>query len=321
MGGGSGGHYSNPRGARALRGGLYASVVTSRRNGGGRPNLDATARIAEWVCGRGVDGISVLGMAGEFMDYGPAERLAVTRSVVRAARCPVMVNAAHTTLEGAVELGRAAAGEGAAAVIVMPPPVFHRAPMDVREFLLRFGEQMKGRAPLILYNLPRVSDWIPYETAEELLASGLYAGMKDASGEAKYFERLAKLKSLVTYLLFAGNDATAAQGMRRGADGAVSACAGAVPELMVALWRAIRAGNGEAAADCEARLGSYLEWLEKLPGVEGIRETLAERCFNVGPEGTPIGAANQAKLAAFREWLTGWLTGLPEAGAVASLGV
>jgi 4-hydroxy-tetrahydrodipicolinate synthase len=251
-------------------------------------------------------------MTGEYMDYEFAERRAVARSVARAVRCPVTVNCTHTTLEGALELAKGACGEGASAVTISPPPFFHRPPSDVREFLLRFGERMSGAVPLVLYNPPSCSDWISYETAEELLASGMYAGMKDASGDGKYFDRLVGLKKLVTYRLYVGNDELFAAALRRGADGAFSGCAGAVPELALALAEAIREGEEDAARRWEGELKEYLKWVERFPAPQALRETLAERCLNVGPEGSPIGEANRQRLREFREWLGEWLERLPK---------
>lgn len=262
----------------------------------------------------------MLGMTGEYMDYEFAERRAVARSVVRAVRCPVTVNCTHTTLDGALALAKAANGDGASAVTVSPPPFFHRPPSDVREFLLRFGERMGGEVPLVLYNLPSCSDWISYETAEELLASGMYGGMKDASGDGKYFERLVGLKKLVTYRLYVGNDELFGAALRRGADGAFSGCAGAVPELMLALAEAVREGDEDAARRWEGELKEYLKWVERFPPPQALRETLAERCLNVGPEGAPMGEANRQRLREFRGWLGEWLERLPKR-EIASLGV
>lgn len=295
----------------AFQNGLYAALVTSRRSGERCPNFDATVAIAEWVCGMGIDGVVLLGATGEFLDFEIHERGELVRRVAAAVNCPVLVNCSHPTLHGAVSLGKAACDHGASAVMIMPPPFYHYPPSDVRAFFQEFAERMDRRVPLILYNLPQFTDWIQYEIAEELLASGLYSAIKDSSGDQKYFDRLVSLKSLVSFRLFAGNDSLFAHAHRAGADGAISGCACAVPELMVALRAALLTGNSEAAETLEDSLRDFLKWLERFPVPEGIRQALAERCFGVGMPAVPMGEINEGRLRDFREWLAAWLPLLP----------
>jgi len=295
-------------------------MVTSRRSGERRPNLDATAEIAAWVCASGMDGVMLLGATGQFLDFEIAERGELVRCVTERVRQPVLVNCSHPTLLGAVSLGKTACEHGASALMVMPPPFFHYPPSDVRAFFLQFAERMERRVPLILYNLPQFTDWIPYEIAEELLASGAYVAIKDSSGDQKYFDRLAALKSLVSFRLFVGNDALFVHGHRAGADGAISGCACAVPELMAGLRAALHSGDAAKAQRLDKSLRELLKWLERFPVPEGIREALAERCFGVGMRAVPMGEVNAERLREFREWLAGWLANLPGAPGVATLG-
>ena len=102
------------------------------------------------------------------------------------------------------------------------------------------------RAPVYLYNIPQFTNAIPSEVIEELLASGAFAGIKDSSGDWESFERLLALREKHPFQLMVGNDVIYRRARAAGADGIVSGVAAAVPELLVALDRAIVAKD-EAA--------------------------------------------------------------------------
>jgi dihydrodipicolinate synthase/N-acetylneuraminate lyase len=104
-----------------------------------------------------------------------------------------------------------------------------------------------------------------------------------------------------------GSDRIYARARQAGAHGIVSGVACAVPELLVALHRAIQ-GNLEAEVErLDARLQEFLVWHDRFPTPVAIKTAARERGLNVGPLAVPLSAAGGKRLEEFREWFRGWL--------------
>jgi len=291
--------------------GVNVAAITPRREG---PEADLATLfdLIDFLCAAGVDGICLMGSTGEFLHFGLEERMRLVGLAIKRSRVPVLVGVGHSTFDGAVALARDALDAGAAALLVMPPYFFRYGQSDIREFYLGFARELNGGAPLILYNIPQFSSEIEAGTAIELLATGRFAGIKDSSGRWDDFVQLKAAREKHHFYLLVGNDAIYARAREAGADGVISGCACAVPELLVAMDRAIRQGNAGAAARLDARLQEFIEWIQRFPAPVGVREAVALRGIKTGPHAVPLGEEAQARLPEFREWFRGWLPAVIE---------
>lgn len=286
--------------------GVNAAAVTPRREG---PAIDlgAAFELIEYLAASGVAGIALLGSTGEFLHFELSERLRLIALGVKRSRAPVIVGAAHSSLDGALTLAREAAGAGAAAVLLMPPYFFPYSQQEIKEFYLRFARELKEPVPILLYNIPFFTSAIACETALELLSTGLFAGIKDSSGDFGYFERLQAARQQMPFTLLVGNDVIFVPARSAGADGVVSGVACAVPELMLGLDGAIAAGAEEKVQRLEARLQEFIAWIDRFPTPLGVREAVALRGLETGPAAVPLGPEAQRQLGEFREWFKAWL--------------
>jgi len=286
--------------------GVNAAAVTSRRDG---PEIDlgATFDLIEYLSGAGVAGIALLGSTGEFPHYDLSERVRLITLGVKRSRVPIIAGVGHSSLDGVLTLARDAAAAGAAAVLLMPPYFFRYSQEEVKEFCLRFAAEFKEPVPILLYNIPFFTTGMTCETALELLATGLFAGIKDSSGDFGYFERFQAARAETPFTLLVGNDVIFTRARSAGADGVVSGVACAVPELILGLDRAIAAGAAQQVERLEARLQEFISQIDRFPVPLGIREALAVRGLKVGPPAVPLGPQAQRELEAFREWFKDWL--------------
>ncbi|MFB3828421.1 MAG: dihydrodipicolinate synthase family protein [Bryobacteraceae bacterium] len=280
--------------------GVNAAAVPPR-TADGALDLGAALEVVDYLCRAGVKGIALLGATGEFIHLNFDERTRLAYMAVKRSRVPVLAGVSHSRLDVAVELGREAWSAGAAGLLVMPPYFFRYRQAEIREFYLRLAAEMPRGAPLYLYNLPAFTSAIEPETAAELLRSGLFAGIKDSSGDAGYFDRLGGAGGE----FLAGDDAVYPRVRAAGAHGTVSGAACAVPELMLALDRAI-AGDG-AAGPLEARLLEFNAWVDRFPTPVAIRAAVAARDVKVGPPAVPLSGETRRGLDEFVEWFRGWL--------------
>lgn len=287
--------------------GIYAALVTARRQNGEGPDIPSTIRIARFARQHGCAGVAAMGATGEYLDYSTAQRIELVEALAAETDIPLIVNCSHTVLEDAVRMGKAAADAGAKALMIMPPPFFHHDAKQLKAFFAGFAGAMGERLPLLLYNLPAFTDWIPIEIAEELLGMKVYQGIKDSSGNREYFDRLLEAKRSSGCMVFVGNDVLYVHGHAMGADGGISGCAVAVPELMLPLRRAVLEGDHTRAAELSEHLAAFIGWLDKFPVPVGIREGLAERCMGVGPHAVPASPEMEVNLKAYREWFMPWV--------------
>jgi len=292
----------------ATIGGVIAAAVTPRRHG---PEVDlgAVFELVDFLAASGVSGIGLLGSTGEYIHFSLEDRIRMVKLGVKRSRVPVVAGVSHSTFDGAVALAREAADAGAAALLVAPPHFFRYSQEEIRDFYFAFAGEA-GRIPILLYNIPQFASRIEPDTAAELLATGVFAGIKDSSGSWADFVSLAQARETSNFSLLAGHDVMFTPARMAGADGIVSGVASAVPELLVALDRAIACGKRDLVWRLDARLQEFLRRMCAFAPPVAIREAAAARGIKVGPHAIAPGAAETARLAAFREWFTGWLPGV-----------
>lgn len=291
--------------------GVYAAAVTPRREG---PEADLAAmfELIDRIGASGVNGLALMGSTGEFVHFTIEERIRLVALGVKRSRVPVIVGVGHSTFDGSLALARAAADAGADAVLLPPPHFFPYSQEDVAEFYSHFASEYRDGPPLLLYNIPQFASPIQCETAIELMRSGRFGGAKDSSGDWEQFERLNAARRGRQFALLVGQDKIFLRARQAGADGIVSGCACAIPELLLALDRAALSCRNQAAERLEARLQEFLGWTERFPPPIAIREATVFRGRPVGPHAFPLGAAAQARIEEFRDWFRGWLPAMLE---------
>jgi 4-hydroxy-tetrahydrodipicolinate synthase len=287
--------------------GVYAAIVTPRRPDRNQVDLGAALELIDFVSRGGVDGIVLSGSTGEFTHFDVEDRLHLAQFAIRRSRVPVIVNVSHSSFDGALTLARGAASFGAAALLLLPPYFFRYSQDDVKEFYVRLAREAGPDTPILLYSVPAFGAGLDFETATSLLATGLFAGIKDSSGNAVDLHRLLEFRERVPFTLLAGHDAVFAEARAGGANGVVSGTAGVIPELVTRLDRAVRATDRAKCDRLQARLLEFVAWIERLPFPLALKEALTERGLKAGPPGSPPGKTTSEKAVEFREWFRGWL--------------
>jgi dihydrodipicolinate synthase/N-acetylneuraminate lyase len=286
---------------------VFVAAISPRRAHEFSIDLGATLELIDFLAESGVAGIALLGSTGEFVHFAVDDRRHMVNFAAKRSRVPLLVNVSHSTLDGAVELARQAAGAGVAGVLLMPPHYFRHSQEEVRSFYLAYSEAIHGVTPTYLYNIPACTSEISISTAAELLNSGRFCGIKDSSGSLEYFSALLEQCAGRPFTFLAGQERIYVQQRRTGAHGVVSGVATALPELMVALDQAIVARETECSQRLESRLMEFLAWSDLLPWPSAAKEALKQRKLKSGALAMPLSAEGGRKLAEFAEWFRGWL--------------
>jgi 4-hydroxy-tetrahydrodipicolinate synthase len=295
--------------------GAYAAAVTPR---GKQGDLDfGTAfELLDFLGKAGVSGIALFTGSGEYPALGRDERSRLVYLAVKRSRVPVLVGVGSATLDDSLLLAREARDAGAAAVLLPPPYFFRYEQDDIREFYVQFAAHMSGSVPLVISNDPRHTTAIEPETARELLAGRGIAAVEDGSTTVEAFERMRAAVNGQTRIL-AGSDDYLVRAFQAGAHGAVSAMAGVVPELVIALERATRAGALDEAVALDRKVQEFLVWRREFPEPAILKTAAALRGVKVGALLAPLSAARKKRLEEFREWFQGWLPAIKKLSASA----
>lgn len=287
--------------------GVLAAAITPSRSDRYEMDLGAALEVIDFLNAKHVRGIALFGATGDFPHFTAEERIRLSHMAIKRSRIPVIVNATHSSFEGAANIAQDAIGSGAAGLLLMPPHFYRYSAADIREYYLRFADEVGPRVPILLYNLPAYNNPIPIEVALELLKQGVAAGIKDSSGDWAYLAQLIEARKSNGFLLMVGNDNLFTRGRLSGADGLISGCACAIPELVLALERAILARNDVALVNLTARLAEFIRWIEDFPGPNGVREAVAIRGLKIGRRVAPFAPSTERQMEQFREWFRAWL--------------
>ena len=223
-----------------------------------RDTLDVAGleRLIEHILAGEPAGLFILGTSGEGPSLGYRLRQELIGRVAElvAGRVPVLVGVTDTSFADSVNLAEYAADEGAAAVVLAPPPYF---PVKQRD-LLAYVEQMAEALPLplFLYNMPSHSK-LAYEpeTVRRAIEIPNIVGLKDSSGDMTYFARVRELTARrPDFSLLIGPEELLAEAVLLGAHGGVSGGANLCPKLYIDLYQAAAAGDLARTADLHARV-------------------------------------------------------------------
>jgi 4-hydroxy-tetrahydrodipicolinate synthase len=288
-------------------GGIFAAAVSPRRAQEGSIDLGATLELVDFLGDAGCAGITLLGSTGEFVHFALDDRRHMVRFAAKRSRVPLLVNVSHSTLDGAVDLARDAAEDGVAGVMIMPPYYFRYEQPDIRAFLLKFAKELDDAVPIYLYNIPFCTNPLEVETAAELLGTGLFAGIKDSSGDPSYLAAMPREAGGLPLRTFIGSEAIYTETRIGGASGGILGLANPAPELLVAIDCAIGSGDHPRARALDRYLQELVARIRPFPLPVAIVEALRVRKQKMGAFAIPLSEESTRRLAEFREWFQGWL--------------
>ncbi|HLG10041.1 MAG TPA: dihydrodipicolinate synthase family protein [Gaiellaceae bacterium] len=275
--------------------GAFAASVTPLSEHGSALDEDAFGPLVDFFVDAGLDGILALGTAGEGILLRPNERRRVADLFLQASdrRLQVAVQCGAQTTADTVALAVHAAEVGADAVVVIGPPYF---PLDEKAQYAHFLAAATACAPLpfYVYEFASTTGYAVVPAVLERLREDApnLAGLKVSDTPWERFER---------YLLpgldvFVGPEALIAEGLARGAVGAVSALASAFPAEVAAV---VRNPTPEGAA----HLGELRGFVERFPRQAALKRLLAR-------QGVPVREDVRAPLRGLtfeeREELDAW---------------
>lgn len=231
---------------RGLRG-VY-NILSTPFTPDGALDEASLRRLTEATIGMGVDGITILGVAGEAQKLLDAERRRVIEIVmeVNAGRVPIIIGTSRDGTDATVAACREAQALGAAGVMVAPPTFLQPGPALTRHY-----ERVAAAIdiPIVLQDFPPVNGVTlsPQAMADLVRAVPAITTIKleDTPTPQRVAQTLALLDGQATIVGGLGGVYLLDE-LRRGASGTMTGFA--YPEILVRIWRAWDAGDRDGAA-------------------------------------------------------------------------
>ncbi len=229
--------------------GIIPPVITPLTD---RDTLDQAGleRLIEHLISGGVHGLFILGTTGEAPSLGYRLRRELIERTCKltAGRVPVLVGITDTAFVESVGVAHHAAECGAAAVVLSTPYYFPAGQTELLGYVQNLLPQLP--LPLVLYNMPSLTKvWFELDTLKKLTDQERIVGIKDSSGDLKYFESLMSLRAArPDWSIMIGPEAMLPQAMKLGGDGGVTGGGNAYPRLFVECYQACVAGDAARIA-------------------------------------------------------------------------
>jgi 4-hydroxy-tetrahydrodipicolinate synthase len=245
------------------RAGIIAALWTPTDASGALMTTAMRAQI-EWIRSAGVHALMPLGSTGEFVFLTPEQRLEVLQCVAECAGgLPLVANVSDLVPRVVAGLCNQARDLGYLAISILPPWYFPVSPADQLEFFLRAAEAAK--LPVFLYNFPDfTTNRISLETIAAFAARAPLAGVKQSGAEWTYHAELVRLGRELNFSVVTGGDTRLVEAMKLGVTGCVGGTANFCPELLVAIYESVRAGDIAAAKKSQEQLVELVRIMDEV---------------------------------------------------------
>jgi 4-hydroxy-2-oxoglutarate aldolase len=254
----------------------------------GKASPDATQHnIARWLR-TGVHGLLIFGSTGEFLYVEARERRTILQAA-RAATPPDRLLLAGCGAESTQQTLRNlqwAAEDGADAALVVTPVYYTRGNIGTqRRHFLTLADA--SPIPILIYNVPAFTAYdLPVDLILELAQHPNIIGMKESSGDLRKVTSLANQKP-ADFTLFAGSPNLIFSALSLGAEGSITALANIIPEIMVAVWNAVQAGDLARAAALQKVVTQLYDDIVGY-GIPGYKAILTHQGFMPGEPRSPL---------------------------------
>ena len=269
--------------------GVLAPLTTPLDPASGGLADEALRRNVEAVLADGLAGVVIAGSTGEAPLLEPDEvrrLVAVARAATPAARWLVAGTGAEATRHAAA-LSRAAAAEGADAVLVRAPGYFGPtlAPAQLRDYFVAVADA--SPVPVLVYNIPKYTHVsITPVLLSELTSHPNIIGDKDSSGDIENFA--AYRAAAPAWSALVGSASLLLAALERGGDGGVCAAACFAARACADLFAAFRAGDRARAAAIQDRITPLDRRIVGSLGPAGVKAAMAAAGLYGGPVRAPL---------------------------------
>lgn len=272
----------------------------------GEFDFDGLARNIERVIGLGYDGILIGGTYGEFPAMTADERAVLFRKVMDVVgdRVPVMLCSAGSDARTVRDLTQLA-GELGGLPMVTPPFVSEVTDAQIVSFFKQMAPL--SRTGILVYNAPGIGITLPPVVLEQLADISGVVGIKQGDLNPTAIDQIAN-RLAGRLRLFCASDLAFLGPMMCNFDGISTTNSCALPELILASYRALEQGDANTARELHALWYPYRalarrhgqpQWVKAVMNLRGFDgHHVRAPLLDLGPEVIEQAAAELQRLAA-----------------------
>jgi dihydrodipicolinate synthase/N-acetylneuraminate lyase len=265
--------------------GIFIPLITPFHDDG-EVDFDALSEVTEFMIERGVNGLFVLGSTGMGPVMTTEQRVAAAEFVVKQVRrrLPVIMHVGTADVQTTVALAKHADGLGVDAVAAVPPFYYtDHTPWEITAHFKTITAAVKS--PLFLYDNEKYAGYRFSPPAVRKLKEEVpsLCGMKAS------YNPLAQILTYIAtmpqdFSILSGNSLELYPAVPHGLSGAIPPGTLPVPEILVALWKALDAKQYEQAAALQKKADDFGRVMISLAGRFGrspLREALRLRGLKI----------------------------------------
>ena len=251
--------------------GIFIPLITPFHDDG-EVDFEALSEVTEFMIERGVNGLFVLGSTGMGPVMTTEQRIAAAEFVVKQVRrrLPVIMHVGTADVQTTVALAKHADGLGVDAVAAVPPFYYtDHTPWEITAHFKTIAAAVKS--PLFLYDNEKYAGYRFSPPAVKKLKEEVpsLCGMKAS------YNPLAQILTYIAtmpqdFSILSGNSLELFPAVPHGLSGAIPPGTLPVPELLVALWKALEAKQYDQAAALQKKADDFGRVMISLGGRFGV---------------------------------------------------
>jgi 4-hydroxy-tetrahydrodipicolinate synthase len=276
--------------------GIYVAMLTPFDQDGSI-NETELRRIVEFLIKSGIDGLFPISSVGEFIHMSREEKIRMMEIIVdqnrERARIVPGVGSSHPG--ESIVLANKAKELGCDGVVVAPPYFYLLSQENTEKYFDTIADAVD--IPIILYNIPLFTQPLSYDLVKRLARRQNIVGMKDSSGSmVDFLHFMDKIRIIGEDInILTGREETLFACLMVGGKGCMTATSGILPEIMIDIYEAWKAGNYEEARELQFSILLIVRAMFSLPFPLGFKVALEMRGFEMGPPKQPLSDAERFK--------------------------
>jgi len=263
--------------------GIMPALMTAFKDDEARTlDCEKVKQLCVFLAEKGVNGLYVGGSSGEMVLMSPDERKALLETVMEAVEGKNITVIAHIgamSTADTLSLARHAEAVGADAVSSVTPLYYKYSVREVKNYY----ERIAGSTglPVIIYNIPALTGLtLNITQLGELLSIPNVGGMKFTSSDFFMLERLHT--DYPDKIFYNGSDEMLLSGLSAGADGGIGTTYNFMPEKILSVYNAFRAGDFSAAHKAQSEANRIIELILKYGVLPSSKYLIKKRGIDYG---------------------------------------
>jgi dihydrodipicolinate synthase/N-acetylneuraminate lyase len=230
--------------------------------------------------------------SGPLMDVAQRKQVAEIIIDETQGEIPVVVHVGSPATAMSIDLAKHAEAAGATAVAAVPPFYFHHKEAEVLYHFQRLIESVN--LPVLIYNNPGTTGFSVSPQFLNTLAKAGLKGVKDSSFSVLTFYDYLRTVEPEDFAFIVGTEAFILPAVSMGAEASVAGLGNAIPEPVVELFQAVKAGELERARLLQFKVLALRDIAHYGPSLVSVQVMLKARGVNAGYPKAPYRPADEA---------------------------